>query len=274
MNTDKINDFLVNSGLYIVVPFSNDESSELGVVLCATHSTRTHYSHTVFHKFDSYCPSCQKSSVFDLCAERVHFYSDISGLRNVERQVTSYCARDTDHTIRYWLRSTNDGVMKIGQFPPIKDILSSNVSRYRKILKKDLIELQTAIQLHSHGVGIGSFVYLRRIFENLIYNAFEENKPAIEEGDSFFQMRMDEKIETVKAHIPSFINNNRGIYGILSKGVHELDESECLTFFPVLKESIEMILEEKINQIEEKEKASRLSKAINVISSKLNGANS
>jgi hypothetical protein len=36
------------------------------------------------------------------------------------------------------------------------------------------------------------------------------------------------------------------MYKILSKGVHELTEQECLAYFPVLKIAIELILEQKI----------------------------
>ena len=37
-------------------------------------------------------------------------------------------------------------------------------------------EFTKAIGLAANGVGIGSFVYLRRIFENLVFQAFDEAK--------------------------------------------------------------------------------------------------
>ena len=44
---------------------------------------------------------------------------------------------------------------------------------YSLILGKQYYnELKRSIGLHSHGVGISSFVYLRRIIEKLVYNAF------------------------------------------------------------------------------------------------------
>ena len=50
--------------------------------------------------------------------------------------------------------------------------------------------------------------------------------------------------------------NSPVFYGIISKGIHELSEEECLEFFPVLQSFIMMILRqwEKIRRDEEEEK--------------------
>lgn len=47
------------------------------------------------------------------------------------------------------------------------------------------------------------------------------------------------------------------LYGILSKGIHELTEEQCLTYFPVLKDCLYMILDqwEEMRKKEEKEKS-------------------
>ncbi|MCL2197768.1 MAG: hypothetical protein FWB80_02490 [Defluviitaleaceae bacterium] len=91
----------------------------------------------------------------------------------------------------------------------------------------------------------------------------------MDDAENFMKKRMEEKIDAVKSFIPSFITTSRNIYGILSKGIHELNEDECLGFFPVLKESIEMILEQKVKLKEEKQKEESLKKAISSISSTL-----
>jgi len=270
MNKDKINNFLVGTGLYKYIPFSDDECNELATLLCLFMGNMSYGGH-VFYKFDAYCPLCKKETVFSLrAADGAGSYTDISQLRDIKRLVIASCARVDSHTITFWLQTSHDGVTKIGQIPPVKEIISSNISRYKKLLGSDLIELQTAIHLHSHGVGIGSFVYLRRIFENLISATYEENKSDIVDADKFLDKRMVEKIKVLELFLPPFITSNCSIYRILSTGIHELDEDECSAFFPVLKESIEMILEQKIKLKEEKEKENLLSKAINSISSKLN----
>jgi hypothetical protein len=47
---------------------------------------------------------------------------------------------------------------------------------------------------------------------------------------------------------------NKKIYSILSVGIHEMSEAECLKWFPLLVESITQILDDKI---EAEEKAAR-----------------
>ncbi|MCL2197767.1 MAG: hypothetical protein FWB80_02485 [Defluviitaleaceae bacterium] len=174
MDICKIDDFLINTGLYRYVSFSDDECGELATLLCI--GEHSYNQRQILHKFDAFCPLCKKETVYTLLADSIAPYSHVSELRNRRRIVYSACSRDNSHRITFWLHSSDKGVAKIGQDPSVKEILTSSISRYRKLLGKDLIELQTAIQLHSHGVGIGSFVYLRRIFENLIITAFEENK--------------------------------------------------------------------------------------------------
>jgi len=49
--------------------------------------------------------------------------------------------------------------------------------KYRLVLRGDnWAELYKAVGLAAHGEGIGSFVYLRRVFERLIRSRFDEFK--------------------------------------------------------------------------------------------------
>lgn len=66
-----------------------------------------------------------------------------------------------------------------------------------------------------------------------------------------------EKIRLSKDKLPSFLVENTKIYSILSKGIHELDEEECKSFFPILRTAIEIVLDEEIEQ-KEKEKKNKL----------------
>jgi hypothetical protein len=78
-----------------------------------------------------------------------------------------------------------------------------------------------AIGLVAQGEGIGSFVYLRRVFERLIQSRFDQFKQ--EEGyndDDFFKFRMDEKIAFLKEHLPPSLVEIRKIYSIFNKGIH------------------------------------------------------
>ena len=132
-------------------------------------------------------------------------------------------------------------------------------------------ELTKAIGLAANGIGIGAFVYLRRIFEYLVFEAFEIAKTEKLDFDvnAFAVVRMNEKIQMLSGFLPSFLVENYAIYGILSKGVHELSEEECKEYFAVLKLSIEMMLEEKLEKFQKEKCKAEIRNALSVISSKI-----
>jgi len=170
--------------------------------------------------------------------------------------------------------TTDPVFMKIGQYPAAVEFYP-DLRKYRSILPNNsLKELKRALGLKSHGIGIGSFVYLRRIFEKLLEIAHQEASqlPTFDKskyGDS----RVSEKINMLKDYLPDFLVENSKIYGILSTGIHELSEDDCLSHFDVVYNSIELILDEKIREKERKEKEEqakmRVSKlAVNIKNSK------
>jgi len=160
-------------------------------------------------------------------------------------------------------------IVKVGQYPSVADIHIGQVKQYDKVLEKPILkEFTKAIGLAANGVGIGSFVYLRRIFENLIYEVLEEAKDVID-IEVFKVQRMDEKIDTLKNYLPPFIVENKQIYGILSKGIHELEEEECLAYFDCMRQSIELILDERLVQLEKKKKEAEVKKALSSIAGKI-----
>ncbi len=139
----------------------------------------------------------------------------------------------------------NNSIVKTGQYPSIADFHISKIKQYNSILQKNQQkEFTKAIGLAANGVGVGSFVYLRRVFECLIFDCFNKNKTNLEiTEEEFKKLRMNEKIEKLSRYLPDFLVANKNIYSILSKGIHELDEEECLKYFDILKGSIEIILD-------------------------------
>ena len=65
------------------------------------------------------------------------------------------------------------------------------------------------------------------------------------------------------------INSNPTIYGIVSKGIHELSEDDCIRYFPVLKESIIMILRQWAQKKKEEEDAKILEASLSKITTEL-----
>jgi hypothetical protein len=154
---------------------------------------------------------------------------------------------------------------KIGQYPSLAALNLPQVKKYRAVLPDDVYsDLAKGIGLAAHDVGIGSYVYLRRVFERLVEDAHAIAKD--ESGwdeDSYRQMRMAEKITALKSHLPEFLVSHAGLYSLLSKGLHELSEDECLKHFSVVRLGIELILDQKIEERERQKKLEKASKAIN-----------
>ena len=121
------------------------------------------------------------------------------------------------------------------------------------------------MKVASHDVGIGAFIYLRRIFENLIEAAHLKAKAEASWDEiAYEKARMDEKIQFLKHLLPPFLVENRVLYKILSSGVHELSEQECLKAFPVVKLGIELILDDELERHKRERKIEEAKKALNL----------
>src|SRR5688572_26476501 len=113
--------------------------------------------------------------------------------------VVLVCTRQSrEHRAFFNFLIWDNKIMKIGQYPSRADIERVNLDKYRRILGKEKYrEFVRAVGLVANGIGVGSFVYLRRIFEHLIEQAATESKSAPDSGwdeQSFRRKRMDEKI--------------------------------------------------------------------------------
>lgn len=163
------------------------------------------------------------------------------------------CTRHDEHRIHFDYRLAAGNFQKTGQWPSFADIAMDESKLYDKLLsKQDIAEFHRAIGLAAHNVGIGSFVYLRRIFERLIEKRFKHFQEAEGWQDGqFYSVRMDDKIDLLKNHLPPFLVKNGKIYSILSVGIHALEEDHCLAFFKVLRQSLILILEEDRKKIED-----------------------
>lgn len=183
------------------------------------------------------------------------------------------CKRKAN-TLEFFLYKTEETVTKVGQFLSLADLQYAEIGKkYDKVLsEQDLHDLKKAIGLMAHGAGAGSLVYLRRIFENIIWNTYKAHKSSLGiEDNAFKQKRMDEKVDFLKSFLPSQLVEMKSVYGILSKGVHELSEKECLAYFPALKLSIILILDQKIKEEVERKKDADTKQAIADINKQING---
>lgn len=179
------------------------------------------------------------------------------------------CSMNEEHHLDYIVLATDNSMMKIGQYPSIADMTFPELDDYKHVIsKEDRKELGTAIGLYASGVGAGSYVYLRRILERLVYQAKEAAADTID-SEMFEQARVAEKIKMLEGYLPDILVKNTTIYGILSKGIHELSEEECRKHFPVVKECIYQILGmwESLRKRQSDEAA--LNKALNAITTSI-----
>ena len=93
------------------------------------------------------------------------------------------CGMNEEHHLDYIVLTTDNSMMKIGQYPSVADMTFPELDAYKHVIsKEDRKELGTAIGLFASGVGAGSYVYLRRILERLIYQAKATAGDSIETG--------------------------------------------------------------------------------------------
>ena len=68
--------------------------------------------------------------------------------------------------------------------------------------------------------------------------------------EEFEGKRFVERIMLLKDYLPDVLVKNKDIYTVLSKGIHDLEEQECLEYFPLIKELMFLILQENLEEQE------------------------
>ncbi len=252
-------DFCLNEPLYKVFAFNKRNESKL-------RDDLRYYRGNI----DCYCIECGKSSVFQT-KNPIWASVTFTGQSNYLFTHTFYCSRKKEHEFFFHFRIHNNTITKIGQYPSLADLATIEIQKYRKVLGDNrYAEFSRAVGLTSHGVGIGAFVYLRRIFENLIEEAHQLQVDSKGWDEDLYQRsRVVDRIALLKHSLPNFLVRNKSLYSILSKGIHELEESECLDAFPVTKLGIELILDEKLEKLQREEKIKQASQDIGELTKKL-----
>lgn len=159
---------------------------------------------------------------------------------------------------------------KVGQEPSMADLQMFDIEKYKPILPKERFrDFSMALGLYASGVGCGSLLYLRRVFESIVITAQLECEKCSEWDKKLYESKQfNEKIDYLESLgrkiIPDELSDVKTkIYGFLSKGVHELSEQEAMELFPHLKLAIELILDEQISQKERNEKIKALKNTLN-----------
>lgn len=269
---NKFEELLVEKGLYDEIKIDLKDFAELVKLLSID---------SFDYNIDCYCIKCKKERTFKLLKREenqgdlrlkeldnepfdvpggITFKDIYNCYLNGRYSLTFRCTRESQHLYYFDLLVTSNTMIKIGQYPSYADITIVDTKKYESVLGERYREYKRALGLFSHGIGIGSFVYLRRIIELLVNDTFNDVNDDIDLDRSCFQqMRFIDKIYALKDYLPSILVRHRNLYGIISKGVHELSEAECLEMFPNIKSGIELILNELIQKKEDEENEKQLS---------------
>lgn len=253
--------FFFKLPIYTKVPLTDANAKDFKSIMTMG---RGYYNIT----FDGYNPYRKQESSFSGYSPPNENFWQYGGIDIMRIRCKRY---EENLTYLIYFDTDSKTVMKVGQYPSVADFHTHELDKYDKVLSKEkLKEFSRATGLAANGVGIGSFVYLRRIFEDLIAKTFEEHKGTLGLADKdFWPMRMDEKIQALKSYLPQFLVENKALYAILSLGIHELKEDECLAYFDTVKDGIEIILDQKLEEIKKQEKIDLAKKKINDLHGRL-----
>lgn len=259
---------------------------------------------------DFYCDNCDKSKTFmQNSLKPVATTFKFNGLESLnlfnlkmEKEKITYCESSySSATELYLFSDMNMYIFKGFKCPncenkivmifdydgkSIKKIYQSSqntlinedeMKRFKKLKlldESDILELEKANKCKNLGMSIASFVYLRRIFENMldkIYNR-EKSKIKLEKKEvPFSNLPIKEKVSLLKAYLPTLLNQQSSnakygeLYKILSEGIHNLDEKTCDSLFDFLTELILLILEKEQSMKKEEQYLKQLSQTYNTI---------
>ena len=235
------------------------------------------YDNIANDSIDIYCTLCQEQSIFrpvncgQISSMYSSSYSFSSGILPMGI-LHFHCTRETNHYFGIIIKLIGDNViLKVGQYPSKADIELPDYNQYSKIVPEAILsDIKRAVGLASHGIGAGSYVYIRRVVEYFLNEAFSHaNMDGAISEDAYTKSRVMERIMLLRDYLPEILVANKEAYSILSKGIHELTEEECLASFTLLKDTIELILEERLASYKKDKKKLLITKGVSALHGKL-----
>ncbi|EOT2913835.1 hypothetical protein ACLBZE_001582 [Clostridium perfringens] len=114
--------------------------------------------------------------------------------------------------------------------------------------------INKALVMESFGYGIASLLYIRRAFEKLII--ISEGKEHENDGTT-----MKDRIKNNK-YLPDLIKENSRIYNIISEGIHNQSEEECMKLFKIIKVGVMILITRVYSYVEEEKELDKLKSLI------------
>lgn len=242
----------------------------------------------IFYKnpIDCFCPYCENPSIFLKIPD---FELAIREKTMAENPLSPYvegklfdkpetfqlnfaCSRNDNHILNVIYKVENETITKIGQSPSLFDIQKNDFKKYRKILGNNYSDFSKAIMFYTSNYGVAAFTHIRRILENFfVKKAYEIKKVQIDWNDKEYKdLRFQGKLEVLRDLLPPTLINNARLYSIVSKGIHELEEDECLLAFEAVKECIMLSLNDIIKEENDNKSQKKIKSALSRIENKIN----
>ncbi len=171
------------------------------------------------------------------------------------------CGLDSRHRKYDIYYKCDKDIIKIGQYPSeVDNVGNEYLDKVKRICDKaeakEIVNyIKTALIMESYGYGIASLLYMRRAFEHLI--AISEGK---DKNDNT-GVNMRERIKN-NQYLPEIIKGNARVYNVISEGIHNQTEEECMELFKILKAGVIILITKTYAYIEEKKQLEELSKNI------------
>lgn len=234
--------------------------------------------------FMSYCPECgrettfERSIAYDERRKEINFYEktgiDGVGFGNEVIISTMFSAGKGDEVFDLYIqeyeccvnrshkryniyKKCDDKIIKIGQYPSEVDNGSNEyLDKVKRICGKTEAKeianyIKTALIMESYGYGIASLLYIRRAFEQLI--AISEGK----DRNNNTGTTMKDRIKDNK-YLPDIIKGNAKVYNVISEGIHNQTEEECMELFKIIKVGVMILISKTYAHIEEEKALSEL----------------
>lgn len=230
---DQLAELLSKRGLYAEVEIAHSLSK------------RTNWVDHIPERAEYWCALCHASRPYELAG--------VSLIENTNTSAIVYvclgCHGREPHTVEFYLREYEGKLRIVGMHPSSADALIEEHARYADVLsREDLGDLRKSVGLYSHGIGAAALLYLRRILERFVVrvedtvygNSSDPRPPQLG--------RFMDRIQRIEAHLPPFLAKNPKIYGVLSRGVHEMQEHEARQAYPDLLLAVREILDEALRK--------------------------
>lgn len=248
-----LQNLMVREGLYKFVSLEGTEGGMIDQMLVGNF----------YASFDLYCPYCRMVTPYSIKNAALSNRPTNSRFGESTPKpaifvLNAVCLR-VAHAFSAIFHRTDTRLTKVGQYPSLADIAFGELSSIDKGLDAlDRKELGRALGLYAHDAPLGAFVYLRRVFERMILRAHDAHVAAgFDVVEGFASLPMDRRILAIRDQLPSKVVQNSNVFGVLSKGIHELSDEEGRELFPLVKTVVFQMLgeEERLRLAREQEAA-------------------